>query len=163
MEQDKIISGGLIGWLCFVGFVTRLDWLGFLILFSSGLSLAARLIIYAVVAICAAVAVLRMLRNAPIQRTILALSLVWLLVLPYIPWDETKVMATLSGFLVPGMTKAQVQSIMSAYPGVHDRGNRGTFFCTEQNWTYSNCEQIVTLVFVRMKDDKLQSVEIDWD
>jgi hypothetical protein len=108
MEQDRISIGMLIGWLCFVGFLTSLDWLGFLMLFSSRLSLAARLIIYAVVAICAAFAVLRTLRNAPIQRTILALSLVWLLVLPYIPWDDTKVMATLSGFLVPGMTKTQV-------------------------------------------------------
>jgi hypothetical protein len=81
MQQDRISIGKLIAWICFVGFVTWLDWVGVLIGFSSRLSLAARLIIYAVVAICAAFAVLRTLRNAPIQRTILALSLVWLLVL----------------------------------------------------------------------------------
>jgi hypothetical protein len=84
-------------------------------------------------------------------------------VLTYIPWDDTKVMATLSGFLVPGMTKTQVQSIMNAYPGAHDVYNNGAIFCTEKNWTYSKCEEIVTVVLVRMKDDKLQSVEIDWD
>jgi hypothetical protein len=52
---------------------------------------------------------------------------------------------------------------MSAYPEAHDVYNNGAIFYTEENWTYSKCEEIVTVVLVRMKDDKLQSVEIDWD
>jgi hypothetical protein len=68
-----------------------------------------------------------------------------------------------SALLIPGMTKGQVQAIMRARPGVHDRGNRGTLFCTEAEWTYGRCEQSTTLVMVTMQDDRLVLVEIDWD
>jgi apolipoprotein N-acyltransferase len=105
MEQHKTISSGLISWLCFVVFLTWVDWIGFLSMVSSRFTLAARVAIYLFVALCAAVAVLRAFRFCSIQRTISALSLIWLLVLPFVPWDETKVMVSLSGFLVPGMTK----------------------------------------------------------
>jgi hypothetical protein len=163
MEQRRTITGGLIGWVCLVVFLTWVDWIGLLSMVSSGWSLMARIGITVLVALCGAIVVVRTLRFPALQRAILALSFVWLLMLPYIPWDETKVMVTLSGFLAPGMTKAQVQSIMSAYPGAHDTYNKGRVFCTESNWAYSKCEQISTMVFVRMNDDKVEAVEIDWD
>jgi hypothetical protein len=166
MEQHKIISGELIGWLCFVGFMTWLDWLGFFTMLIALFGVRASQVIYlgvALILLCGIVAVFRTKDYSRFLRALLALGLVWLLVLPFIPWRDEKVMISQSALLIPGMTKAQVQSIMSAYPGAHDRGNGGTSFCTEAEWKYARCEQHTTFVIVTMQDDRLVSVEIDWD
>ena len=129
----------MIGYACFLACVTWLDWLGFFSMLIALFGVRASQVIYlgmVIILLYRVVAVLKTKRYSRFRRAVLAISLVWLLVLPFIPWSDEKVMITASALLVPGMTKGQVQAIMSARPGAHDIENAGTLFCTDAEWTY---------------------------
>ena len=152
---------------CFLVIVTWLDWLGFFSMLIAGFGVVTSQIIYlglALLMICIAVAILKTKRYSAMQRAVLILGLVWLLVLPFIPWSDEKVMITRSALLVRGMTKAQVQAIMTSRSVVQMWDDKGTelAFCTEINWTHTQCRND-TFVLVTIQDDQLVSVAIDWD
>jgi hypothetical protein len=162
MERHKSISGGLIGWLCFVGFVTWLDWLGLIPYFIVGFGRFAFFLIV-IVLLFALGAVLRSAHMARLQRAILVLSILWLLVLPFIPWKTEK--ALIIGYLalVPGMPRTVVHTIMTAHPGIHDPGDSRGIYCAEREWKDSSCPWQGTYVRTYMVGDVLVSAEIELD
>jgi hypothetical protein len=153
--------------LCFVGFVTWLDWVGlFAIAFgNAGLVVGQSMVFIMVIGLLIALgAVLRSAESPRYKRWIVALSIVWLLILPCIPWDSQKALIMDAASLRLGMTKAQVQAIMARHPGVHkgDSGERGLTFCADPDWEGHGCGN-GTIVMARMVSNILISVDIDMD
>jgi hypothetical protein len=64
---------------------------------------------------------------------------------------------------MPGMSKTQVQAIMSTFPGINDAGNAGRIFCHDTHYKDRDCLYPGTTVYVEMANDRLASAKIDLD
>jgi hypothetical protein len=167
MEQRDPTTFLLICWLFFLGFVTWLDLLGFpLMLVMTHLGLVAIHFLYvgmASVVFWQIATAITTRHYSRLQRSVLILSLIWLLVLPLIPWDATKSLLIRSALLVPGMTKAQVQARMTAFPGVQNLSGTGEDFCTDRAVQDSQCKEEAILVHMKMNNNQLEAIELEID
>jgi hypothetical protein len=100
---------------------------------------------------------------ARLQRTVVAIGIVWLLVLPFIPWRTDKVLVLQYFLLVPGMTTTQVQTIMGAFPGIHNMSKSGYIFCGDPDWNDGECTFSATAVHINMENDRVISTDFHWD
>jgi len=166
MQRDSKDWLILIPWLCFVGFVTWFDWLGGFAYFFISIGVGFSRIMFfltLIILLVAFRAVLRSAHMAHLQRDLLVLGLVWLVVLPFIPWKAEKALIMEYLVLVPGMPRTLVHSIMTAHPGIHDPGEIGGIYCTKEEWKASSCPWQGTYVLTHMADDVLESAEIELD
>jgi hypothetical protein len=156
----------MIGYACFLACVTWLDWVGLIpfmfVLFGVWFSRIMFFLIL-ILLLVALRAVLRSAHMARLRRAVLVLGILWLLVLPFIPWKAEKVLLTGYVLLVPGMPRTLVHSIMTAHPGIHDPGYTGGIFCTEVEWKDNSCPLSGTFVITNMFGDVLESAEIELD
>lgn len=153
-------------WIGFTIVVTWLDWVGLISYFFAAFPLVLSRIAFLVLVVLLLVglcAVLRATHTMQILRMMLALSIVWLLVLPFIPWTPQKALITRYSLLVPGMSKATVQAIMTAHSDILDVGNTGDLFCAETDWKDGACPPAGTFVVTQIVDDMLVSAEIELD
>jgi hypothetical protein len=165
MQEDKTSNDLPIGWVAFLAIVTWLDWLGVFAFVVGSSSLVVSRGMFFVVVVLLLIwlrAVLGSDTVSQVQRIALALGIVWLLVLPCIPWDPQKSLIMDAARLRQGMTNAQVRSIMATHQGVHDSDGRGIFFCADPDWRNDVCEN-GTNVTAQMIGGQLDSVDIDMD
>jgi len=156
-------TGLLSVWACFVAFVTWLDWHGALAYFVAHYPLWFSRGMYFLLVIVLLVwvrAVLGSAQRSRLGRSVVALSIVWLLVLPFIPGTPMKALIMGAARLGPGMSAAQVQAIMMTHQGVHKQGG---IFCTDDAWENDKCDPSSSSVSVYMEGDHLVSVSIDLD
>jgi hypothetical protein len=133
----SLATGLLIVWACFLAFVTWLDWLGVLTFLVAILPLWLSQGMYFLLVIVLLIwlrAVLGSAHRSRLARSVLALSIVWLLVLPFIPWTSEKALLIQSSRIQRGMTEAEVRTIMGSYqtnPHLYTRANgvEGLTFC----------------------------------
>jgi preprotein translocase subunit Sss1 len=95
MLQHKTSIGLLIVWVGFVGFVIWLDWLGGIAYILAGFPVwfgRSVFFLVVIVLLLALSAVLLSKHMAWLQRDLLTIGMVWLLVLPFIPWKPEKVL-----------------------------------------------------------------------
>jgi hypothetical protein len=167
MEQRDPTTFLLICWLFFLGCVTWFDSSGFaLMLVLDHLGLVASHFLYVGMAslVFWQVATAITTRHySRLQRSVLILSFVWLLVRPLIPWHTEKSLLIRSALLVPGMTKAQVQARMTAFPGVQDLNGTGEDFCTVRAVQGSQCKEEAILVHMKMSNNRLEDIKLDID
>jgi hypothetical protein len=166
MQQRDPTNFLLICWLSVLGFVTWIDWLGLTsILVAINGIVTTRVVYLALVSIALwqIASAIKTRHYSRFQRCVLILSFVWLVMLPLIPWDATKSLVIRSALLVPGMTKAQVQAIMTAPPEIQDLYGTGEAFCTRRAVLDSNCREEAILVHTRMYDNRLETVKLEID
>jgi hypothetical protein len=158
-EEIMQKNGWLIGWVCFVGFVTWLDWWGAIPYIFVSFGVGFSRIMFFLIPILLLVALRVVLHSADIarlQRTVLVLGILGLLILPFIPWKAEKALIIEYLVLVPGMPRTLVHSIMTAHPGIHDPGERGGVF-------YAEGDLSGTFVITHIVGDVLESAEIELD
>jgi hypothetical protein len=166
MEQRDPTTFLLICWLFFLGCATWFDWLGLTSILVAVNGIVATRVVYLALVSIALWQIARAIKTkhySRFQRSVLILSFVWLVMLPLIPWDATKSLVIRSALLVPGMTKAQVQAIMTAPPEIEDLYGTGEAFCTHRDVVDSNCREEMILVHTRMYNDRLKTVELEID
>jgi hypothetical protein len=166
MEQRDPTTFLLICWLFFLGCVTWFDWLGLTsILVAVNGIVATRVVYLALVSIALwqIATAIKTRHHSRFQRCVLILSFVWLVMLPLIPWDATKSLVIRSALLVPGMTKAQVQAIMTATPEIQDLYGTGEAFCTRRAVVDSNCREEAILVHTKMNNNQLEDIKLEID